>query len=370
MLIFIDTNIFFNNWYLRSPLFDLLANYVSNERATVLVSEVVCLEVNAKFHSERASAERELKKAVRRATMFQAASTPIAAPALREGYDFRDILVERFDNLTFVPFDTIPHSLLVPRAINAVRPFRDSEKGYRDSLMWLSLLAHLNAVHANTEQLVFINANSNDFFKMDSTELEMHADLVADLSKEGFSGALKPFLSLKDFADAEIDKDLHSIRHEEFEERRGSEMEELAAGAAIDYLQQMPLQAAQDFLEEAEVPGRCARVIRSFTVEDFEGVEDPEVLSLSLLTGGDLYVQYRFNLLTVIYTVEVSTEDYLTNIHEFDDEFVNIYPQERLTRMETFRRIDFDASFTFDKKLEVFISVSIDRAVPRPLRKK
>ena len=369
MLIFIDTNIFFNHWHLKAPLFELLANYVSNERATVLVSEVVCEEVTAKFQSERASAAKELTKAVRRATDFQSDPKPAVAPALDEVYDFQAILKARFENLTVVPYDTVPHSLLVPRAISSVRPFRENEKGYRDSLMWLSLLEHLKAKHSNRGELVFINANSNDFFRTDPAGLKLHADLEADLSKAGFSGTFRPFTSLKDFADAEIDKVLHSIRHEEFEERLGSEMEDLAADAAIDYLQQMSLPVAQNFLEDAELPRRCARAIRAFTVEDHEGVEDPEVLSLSTLSDGSLYVQYRFNLLTCMYTVEVSTEDYWANVDEFNEEFINIDVQERLVQMQTFRRVDFDASLAFEPSSDEFTSVSIDRAVARPLRK-
>jgi rRNA-processing protein FCF1 len=369
MLIFIDTNIFFNHWYLKAPLFELLANYVSNEHATVLVSEVVCEEVNAKFQSERAAAANELTKAVRRVTAFQSDPKPAVAPALDEVYDFRAVLKARFENLTVVPCDTVPHSLLVPRAISSVRPFRENEKGYRDSLMWLSLLEHLKAEHSNRGELVFINANSNDFFRIDPAGLKLHADLEADLSKAGLSENFRLFTSLKDFVDSEIDKVLHSIRHEEFEERLGSEMEDLAADAAIEYLQQMPLPVAQSFLEDGELPRRCARAIRKFTVEDFEGVEDPKVLFLSTLSDGSLYVQYRFHLLTVMYTVEVSTEDYLASADEFNEEFINMDVQERLVQMQTFRSIDFDASLAFEPSSNEFKSVSIDRAVARPLKK-
>jgi len=129
------------------------------------------------------------------------------------------------------------------------------------------------------------------------------------------------------------------------------------------------LPAAQEFLENAELPRRCARAIRSFTVQDYEGVENPEVVSLSALAGGSLYFQYRFNLLTAMYTVEVSTKDYMANIDEFDEEFINIDIQERLTKMQNFCRIDFDASLTFNPQSDEFTSVSIDRAVPRPMRK-
>ncbi|MFZ2855154.1 MAG: PIN domain-containing protein [Rhodocyclaceae bacterium] len=366
---FIDTNVFFNHGFLRAPLFELLANYVSNEGATVLVSDVVCEEMNAKFRSERAAVTKELAKGLRRATDFQSKPTVPQALALDEAYDFRAVLTGRFKNLRFVPFESVPHALLVSRAINATRPFRDSEKGYRDSLMWLSLLSFMKEKYAGPEDLIFINANANDFFKAEPTGTTLHPDLEADRVREGIAGNVRPFLSLKEFADAEIDRVLHSIKHEEFEDRLGNEMEELAAEAAISYLQQMPLPDGQKFLEDAELPRRCARALRSFSVEDYEGVEDPEVLSLSALAGGVLYVQYRFNLLTVMFTAEVSTDDYLASRDEFDEEFINIDVQERITQMQTFRRIDFDASFTFNPGLNEFTSIAVDQAVPRPLRR-
>lgn len=368
MLIFIDTNVFFNHWYLRAPLFELLANYVSNEGATVVISEVVCAEMNAKFRAEQASAVKEFAKALRRVADFQLSTSATSEPSLDQDYDFRAVLTARFENLEFVPFDSVPHSTLVPRAIRAIRPFRDNEKGYRDSLMWLSLVAYLKSEYANSGEVVFINANSNDFYKAEGTSLKLHADLDGDLSKEGFAGNFRIFTSLKDFADAEIDKALHSIKHEEFEEHFGSEIERFAAAAAIDHLQQMALEDAQKLLEDADLPRRCARTIRSFSVEDHEGLEDPDVLSISALTDGLLYVEYEFNLLTVMFTVEVSTEDYLANIEDFNQEFINIDMQERLTQMQTFRRIDFDMSLTFDTKSEDFASASVNRVSPRPMR--
>jgi len=369
MLIFIDSNIFFNNWYLKSPLFELLANYVSNECATVLISEVVCEEVNAKFHSERESAAKELFKAAQRATTFESNPKPAVVTAQEEKYDFRVILEGRFENLTVVPYDTVPHSQLVTRAVNSVRPFRENEKGYRDSLMWLSLIEYLKAGHSNRDgsELAFINANVNDFFQKAPTGFKLHADLETDLSKAGLSGKFRPFTSLKAFADEEIDKVLHSVRHEEFEEQFGSKMEELAANAAINYLQQMSLPATQEFLEDADLPRRCTRAIRKFAVEDYEGVEDPKVLHFSKLSDESLYVNYQFHLLTVGYTVEVSPEDYLANVDEFNEEFINIDVQERFVQMQTLRRIYFDASLTFAPISKEFTAISIDRAVARSL---
>lgn len=87
------------------------------------------------------------------------------------------------------------------------------------------------------------------------------------------------------------------------------------------------------------------------------------------LKDSSLYIQYRFNLLTVFYTVEVSTEDYLSNAGDFDEDFLNIEMADRVTRMQLFRRCDFEASFFYRQSSEEFTSASIDIAALRPTSK-
>ena len=365
LAVFIDTNIFFNNWYLRSANFAVLANYLSNERGILLLSEVVRQEVEAKFKSESTTLQKSLAQDLRRTEDFQQRPERQEPPALDINFDFAKVVNDRFDNVELVNIEEISNRDLVSRAISVRRPFRDGEKGYRDSVIWLSLLQHLRKASVSERRLIFINANAHDFFDKTTNPIELHPHLLEDLSEYSADLKIVLFKSLKDFIDQEVDLALHSVKHDDFEEENGNEMEELASRAAERYLQDMPLNEMQSFLEAADIPKHLVREIRSFSVEDFEGIEDPEVISLTGLKDGSLYIGYRFNLLTVRYTVTVDLDVYLSRKEEFDEYFLNMTLEDRSASLELFRRCDFEASLAYRQDLTEFTSVSIDDASMR-----
>lgn len=362
LMIFIDSNIFFNNWYLRNANFAVLANYLSNEGGVLLVSDVVRQEVEAKFNLERDTLQKSLTKDLRRVADFQQEAVPFVSPSFGGTLDFIRVLNGRFDSVELIGLDDVSNRDLVPRAISARRPFRDGEKGYRDSVIWLSLILHLKKMRAHSLKLVFINANSHDFFDKATSGVSLHPHLKDDLSEHDVRVEIVPYTSLKDFIGSEIDLGLHSVKHEQFEDEHADEMEELASRAAERYLQDMSLSEMQDFVDAGGVPRSLARQIRSFSVEDNEGVEDPSVTSLSGLKDGSLYIGYSFNLLTVLYTVVVDLDDYLAHREEFEEYFLNMTIEDRSVTLELYRRCDFEASLAYRQDLTEFTSVSIDSA--------
>lgn len=127
LMIFIDSNIFFNNWYLRNANFAVLANYLSNEGASLLLSEVVRQEVEAKFNAERDTLQKSLMKDLRRVEDFQQPPRPIVSPPFDDAFNFIEVVNDRFDSVELVGLDDVSNRDLVPRAINAKRPFRDGD---------------------------------------------------------------------------------------------------------------------------------------------------------------------------------------------------------------------------------------------------
>ncbi len=363
--LFIDTNVFFNHWFLRSAHFNLISNYVKNESVTVLISEVVCLEMDAKFKSESEAAMRELARTQRRLSDFQSVASSLAPSSVSENYKFEEVLRDRFTRVEIIPFDAVPHSTLVHRAISATRPFRDGEKGYRDSLIWLSLLDYLKKLPRRRQRVFFINSNASDFYEKSDVAPALHSQLARDWEEAALDIDLRLYASLKEFVERDVDTVLHHVSHEDFEEEFGSEMESLAGDAGLDYLRVMPLADMRSLLEDGGVSVRCARTIFEFSVTDFEGVEDAEIVSLSRLDGRSLHAEYRFNLLTVIYDVRVPTSNFLANESDYEDDFINIEVEGAMTNMQFYARCDFEASFTYDKELKKFTSVSIDRAALR-----
>lgn len=144
MLILLDTNIYYDNWFLTSPQFALLANYCQNNSAILLVPQVVVNEVEAKFNQKWKTLTDILDGLPRQFDELQADKSHLPTMPSKIAYNFLEVVFTRFPSSVFLTYENIPHGPLVKRAINSTRPFRDKEKGYRDTLLWETLLIYLS----------------------------------------------------------------------------------------------------------------------------------------------------------------------------------------------------------------------------------
>ncbi len=95
-------------------------------------------------------------------------------------------------------YPTVAHQELVARALARKRPFAENGSGYRDALIWHSLLELLRA---GESPFAFITANTRDFGEAPN----LHPDLAADLLAEGLDPAnLRLFRTLEDLNHALI----------------------------------------------------------------------------------------------------------------------------------------------------------------------
>ncbi len=106
----------------------------------------------------------------------------------------------------------------------------------------------------------------------------------------------------------------------------------------------------ENWLPEAEVaasdvPAECLAPIRTFTVEVFEGLEAPELLS-AREEDGTLAVSCAFDLLSVIWTVEMPAADYLARVGDYDAHFINLLVDGPTARMETGPALPFRKRLT------------------------
>ena len=86
---------------------------------------------------------------------------------------------------------------------------------------------------------------------------------------------------------------------------------------------------------------------------------------MSGLNDGSLYINYSFNLLTVLYNVVVDLDDYLANREEFEEYFLNMTIADRSVSLQLYRRCDFEAGLAYSQDVGEFTSVSIDGAALR-----
>ncbi|WP_338811451.1 serine protease (plasmid) [Agrobacterium leguminum] len=144
----------------------------------------------------------------------------------------------------------------------------------------------------------------------------------------------------------------------------GPEMEDAAGEAAIEALQDLTCEKVGRFLS-GEVPDEFNLPIHSFSVKDFEGVEDPTVISVERPESNKLAIDLFYNLHTVVWTVQVALSDFEDHQSSLPRYFINIEVGEELVSMDLVQRVYFRAAITFDMEVQQFVDASIRTASVR-----
>jgi len=97
-----------------------------------------------------------------------------------------------------LPYPSVTHQLLVERELKDLKPFQPKGTGYRDALIWYSLLEYVKREHRDS---VLITSNTNDFAAHKDNANSMHANLAADLEGTGLTTRLEIRRSLGQFID-------------------------------------------------------------------------------------------------------------------------------------------------------------------------
>jgi len=165
MKIFIDTNVFYNDWFMRNANFKYLFHYISNDGHSLIISKLVIQEAENIRQRELSEALHDIKCSINKMQKLNANILSYDAEGLGvNDYDLTLLIQSRADNLEIIGYDDIPHSEVVIRALNNKKPFMEGEKGYRDTLIWLSLIDYI-VKNNESEDVIFITQNKSDFFK-------------------------------------------------------------------------------------------------------------------------------------------------------------------------------------------------------------
>ena len=143
--IFLDTNIFYNNWHLKNANFKYLFNYLENNGFRLVISELVCEEVQNIHNRELELSFNELRQVFHKIEKLVDSTNMININALPNViYNFKELLREKARSVEFISYEHINQREVVRRALQKIRPFQEEDKGYRDTLIWLSLLSFLD----------------------------------------------------------------------------------------------------------------------------------------------------------------------------------------------------------------------------------
>ena len=364
MHVFLDTNFFHNDWHLKLSSTRLLLHYLNNEAYPLLLSSLV-VEETENLH-RRIAQEAHLtfqKKAHVLNGLFPDFNLPTSTLENLSEYQLKTLLAKKVDHLITVEYENIPQSTVVKRAIAARRPFKDNEKGYRDTIIWLSLLSHLKENGIDGE-VAFISTNTADFMAPDKKDF--HPDLLEDIRREGLSCELLYFDSLASFLQDRVDSEAHLID------------ESKVVDLVERYLEDDGIEALENLAEtqigdlETHLFGTTGVLANAspISAELVEGMEDLSIDSTIKLDRDNIHVTCTYNLRIITLSVDIPFSDYKT----YEDHISassNVYDvsiSANLATLSAIIRPYFNVSFTFNTLSDDYDGFSVDEINYRQLR--
>ena len=213
MQVVLDTNIIRADWFLKSPSMVVIEKLITLGKCKLYVPEIVILET-LNLYEKVVNAYAESVKKLN--TLIAKKEYAVPYPDIEKiCKDYEMILNERLNALKVqrLSYEGIPHQDVITRALACRKPFRESDKGYRDTLIWEGILRL-----ANANCLTFFITNDRKDFASKAGGQQLHPDLVVDLVAKGLPAeTVKLYPDVKRFVDEHISPYLQRLAGEVME---------------------------------------------------------------------------------------------------------------------------------------------------------
>lgn len=203
MHVVLDASVICTDFRMRGAPFEMLLAAGARGELSIVVPEVVFLEVVRVYARTFRSYKRNLERQIagfRRMGLVQAAvglGIPRNAHDASVSYegDLRQKLKDVGAEIRPLPF--VSHDSILKRALEGRKPMSESERGYRDTLIWETVLE----VARQTEKVILLSTNTKDFSDDDA----LAADLRHDLASNGLPpDRVELFVDLEQFVSERV----------------------------------------------------------------------------------------------------------------------------------------------------------------------
>jgi hypothetical protein len=344
MHVVVDTNILFADFAFKSESFRVLSEGVRRTDLRLRIPQVVFDEAVNKYREECIKLYSAIKNSLQRYDSFCFTPLELELPSadLEEEVEqyaerLRKWCAAARGKLMLYPRET--HKEVVRRELSRRRPFQQNGSGYRDCLIWLTILRLLRS---GSDGVYFITANTKDF----NDGHQLHPDLVADLTNAKIPrDSVRLFSSLADFNARVIIPGLASVteirnRIEADRDLRQSFREWIggALGPHIEGNNTKILEQLRILDRNAKLRLRRAGRVRNFRVADVRQLSDQQVV---VVTEADAVLN-----LVLTYSPPESERAIDLDLEEQEEQvlFSALHEREDRLRVEPF----LDATFVFD----------------------
>lgn len=190
-----DTTVFAHGFNSASADVRLLKNFLDHGDAELCVPAVVLEEAVNLVRKSIEDVNHRLNAAQRLTGDDQTYSNLDVREGLTRHRGTLHVLLKSL-KARILPYPSVGHEDLVAKALKPNKPFVSSGRGYRDALIWYSVLDLAQSCH---DEVSFISDNSDDWCRS-KKDLRLHDDLLTDLKSRGIdTSRIRFFASLGDF---------------------------------------------------------------------------------------------------------------------------------------------------------------------------
>jgi hypothetical protein len=355
--VFLDTNVFYKNWFVRNANFSLLFYFLNNEKFDLLLSKLVVQETNNIRERDLKEIRTELERLVKKGNQLNSHALKFSSDKLGiKQYDLNEVLKSKVDLIEDINYECIPHNEVVNRALKYIKPFSGQEKGYRDTLIWLSFLEYLKEKDVEGD-VAFITNNKHDFFQVKRKTIAFNDDLQKDIENYGVKATIKPYTNIYDFLNENVDKVSHSFdRYEILDDLECFLEEEVQS-----YLNSMSNYDISDILGSRLFHDKLTDVVQ-IESDIFEGLEDPEVKTVKRLADNSIYIGSYFEMRRVDLIITIDIIEYKQHADEIESikALYNIELDDDYAVLSFILRTCIDGSFEYDSVEKEASNLSID----------
>lgn len=210
MKVVLDTNIIVPDFHLTSNTLRFFFDGLERAGHTLFVLSIVLDETVNKYREMLLEVENEIhriQKKYKQLTGKELQFSPDTTPFQELVNTYRQEIDRSMKNgrpgiVRFVPIPDVSHQELIRKALLRQKPFSDKGTGYRDALIWQSIIWLAKTYGVERQKVAFVTANIKDF--ADET-LCLHPDLRRELESAGLSSdCVILYPSLKAFNDEQI----------------------------------------------------------------------------------------------------------------------------------------------------------------------
>lgn len=167
-IIYLDTNIILNESYFRSSFSQAFLKACALLEFQVVIPDIVIDEVLGNYSPILKAKLKSLQKIHKEVGRLVDLKDIDMAPADDAFSDYEDFFYDLIDShgVDIAPYPDISPKDLVKRSYKRDKPFKDTGDGYKDFLVWQSIVSHIQKNDLSSP-IYFLTNNTKDFGEQD-----------------------------------------------------------------------------------------------------------------------------------------------------------------------------------------------------------